>query len=453
MRIAFFSPLPPARTGIADYSVRLISLLANKSQIICFHDQPTVNIKELPSSISVYRTSRFDEINSQEPFDILLYQLGNSAHHAFMYPFLQSYPGVIDCHDVNLHHFLTHCLSKSHSGEQTYAGYLDHCHGGKSSRLARLAAAGLFHESQCFLFPLDATCLTRESWLIVHSQYACVQVLLNNPEVPVSNIPPPCQIPERLDTWRRAELKEKLGFDKNDILICSFGEILPKKGCFELLESFQTLMNAHPNIYLVFVGSLPAHNRHFQQQTMDHQPRIRLTGYVDPECYQNYLEVADIGVNLRFPSVGETSQTMLDLMARGIPAVITNSHAGHEVPDNCALKILPGNQTTKMLTTALMTLLDDTQVSTSLAANARSWIIRQHNPKLIAEIYRDVLGKARRFFVDKEISSQTRSHNLLDTVQERWLQRYMARLLNKNGWETPQHDHFIHEITARLPAI
>ncbi len=48
MRLAFFSPLPPAATGIADYSADLLAVLSEGHDIDAFHDQESVDPALLP---------------------------------------------------------------------------------------------------------------------------------------------------------------------------------------------------------------------------------------------------------------------------------------------------------------------------------------------------------------------------------------------------------------------
>ena len=86
MRVAFFSPLPPARSGIADYSEALLEPLAAPGGGGSFLDtaQP------------------FDPAR----FDIALYQIGNNDYHGFVYETALRHPGVVVMHESNLHHLM-----------------------------------------------------------------------------------------------------------------------------------------------------------------------------------------------------------------------------------------------------------------------------------------------------------------------------------------------------------
>src|ERR1017187_6217834 len=86
MRVAFFSPLPPSRSGIADYSEALIE-----------HLQPLVDLEVFSDQKCQFDASRFD---------IAIYHLGNNPHHGFVYEAALRDPGVVVMHESNLHHLI-----------------------------------------------------------------------------------------------------------------------------------------------------------------------------------------------------------------------------------------------------------------------------------------------------------------------------------------------------------
>src|ERR1035438_1624166 len=86
MRVAFFSPLPPARSGIADYSQALIESL-----------KPLVELEVFSGPHQSFDPARFD---------IALYHVGNNGHHGFVYETALRHPGVVVMHESNLHHLM-----------------------------------------------------------------------------------------------------------------------------------------------------------------------------------------------------------------------------------------------------------------------------------------------------------------------------------------------------------
>ena len=78
MRIGFFSPMPPSKSGIADYSAALVEPLSELAQVEVFSEKPTT----------------FDPSS----FDITLYQIGNNGYHSFVYDQAIADPGVVVMH-------------------------------------------------------------------------------------------------------------------------------------------------------------------------------------------------------------------------------------------------------------------------------------------------------------------------------------------------------------------
>ncbi len=86
MRLAFISPMPPSKSGIADYSAALLAAL-----------ERLVDITVVPGE-----SARFDPAR----FDLALYQIGNNPCHGFAYKLALENPGVVVLHEPNLHHLL-----------------------------------------------------------------------------------------------------------------------------------------------------------------------------------------------------------------------------------------------------------------------------------------------------------------------------------------------------------
>ena len=103
-RLAFFSPIPPAPTGIADYAVDVLSLLVPRYAIDVFHDEAAPERDRVPASVVVHHHSTFAARQAAEPYDLAVYQMGNGPAHDFVYEPLVRVPGLLVLHDLVLHH-------------------------------------------------------------------------------------------------------------------------------------------------------------------------------------------------------------------------------------------------------------------------------------------------------------------------------------------------------------
>ena len=101
LRIAYFSHMPPSRSGIADYSAALLPHLAELADVTVF----TASAAAAPlGDIPMMPADRYPFVRDQ--FDLPLYQMGNSDQHEAIYDLLLSHPGVVVLHDYFIHHFM-----------------------------------------------------------------------------------------------------------------------------------------------------------------------------------------------------------------------------------------------------------------------------------------------------------------------------------------------------------
>jgi len=87
-RLAVFSPLPPAPTGIADYTIDVLHALGDSYDVDVVHDQERVDADRLPARVRAVRASDFDATG----YDLPVYQMGNGTAHAYQYDFLARHP-------------------------------------------------------------------------------------------------------------------------------------------------------------------------------------------------------------------------------------------------------------------------------------------------------------------------------------------------------------------------
>ena len=112
MRVAWFSPLPPAPSGIASYSAEVLPLVdapGSGCSIDCFVDRPGGSrIGAGPPGDApipgVFVAHDFVWKQQRAPYDLVVYQLGNARWHDYMWAYLARYPGLVILHDARLHH-------------------------------------------------------------------------------------------------------------------------------------------------------------------------------------------------------------------------------------------------------------------------------------------------------------------------------------------------------------
>src|SRR5688572_8497625 len=136
MRLAWFSPVPPVPSGIAACSAGLIAALGNEHQIDVYVDEPVTRLA--PGTRSAHE---FIWRHRLEPYDLTVYQLGNSSHHDYLWPYLFRYPGLTVLHDAHLHHARAAALLRTDRADDYRAEFAAN-HPGEAPDLAELAVAG-----------------------------------------------------------------------------------------------------------------------------------------------------------------------------------------------------------------------------------------------------------------------------------------------------------------------
>ncbi len=107
-RVAFVTPLPPAPTGIADFSYRLLAELRAHCDVHAFadgerHVDPDLGPPRAPDGVDV-RPARFlgEHERALGGFDCVVYCLGNSEFHGYALAQLRRRSGVVLAHEVRL---------------------------------------------------------------------------------------------------------------------------------------------------------------------------------------------------------------------------------------------------------------------------------------------------------------------------------------------------------------
>src|SRR6476659_9597007 len=148
MRVAYYSPLPPERTGIAHYSAMLLPELRKRLDI-------------------TIASPEHQALSTEHP----IYHLGNNPHPEWIYKAALATPGVVVLHDVVLHHLIVE-MTLARGDVEGYAAALRANHGEVGEAWARGRAAGLHSEMGNFLLPASIEVARRSSAVIVHNRWA-----------------------------------------------------------------------------------------------------------------------------------------------------------------------------------------------------------------------------------------------------------------------------------------
>lgn len=385
-KLAYFSPLPPVRSGISDYSAELLPALARHYEIDAIVDQDGVDDQWIAGNIPLRKPSWFAE--HAHEFDRVVYNVGNSAFHEYMLEPATSRPGVVILHDVfisNLVRYLGGKLGSSEWSRRLYAA-----HGISALRRFPTMAES---ESGAKIFPLNLPVVEHATGVIVHSAHAIDLVrsfLREDSGAAITRVP----FARRLGGARdRSAARQGLGIQADETLVCSFGRLAPVKLAHRLVEVWRRHGLAdRPKLRLVFVGDLPQRSPYHQElrKAIGEAERIQVTGHVEPPVYQAYLAACDLAVQLRTGSRGETSASAHDCLANGVPLIVNAHGSMAEMPDDVVFKI-PDDFADAQLADALTTLIDSPERRPPLGKKGLDFSRAHHDPEEVAKLIRDAV--------------------------------------------------------------
>ncbi len=399
-RMAFFTPLPPEKSGIADYSALLLPVLARYYDIDVITDQEQIDAPWVQANFPI-RSVVWFKANHQR-YERKLYQIGNSAFHMHMFDLLREFPGAITLHDFFLINVMGHMDSVNY-GTPMLAQAVYRSHGYQALHFLKTAGYWACVKQ----YPANKTVLDYARGVIVHSRFSKQlgqQWYGADYSQHWAVIP---MLRTASTQMRQAVARQKLGLDSDAIVICSFGMLAPTKLNHRLLDAWlASPLSQNPRCQLVFVGDMGTkeygESLYSTIQAAAVADRIRITHFVSMDDYELWLKAADIGVQLRTDTRGETSASLLDCLASGLPLIFNGHATADEIPDVVAVK-LPDHFTDAELMDSLLMLVDAPQQRQQLSELASEHIRHHHSPAHVAERYRDAI---EAFHADHPLSQE-----------------------------------------------
>jgi glycosyltransferase involved in cell wall biosynthesis/SAM-dependent methyltransferase len=390
MRLAFFSPLPPARSGIADYSEALlqslkplIDLEGGELEVFSGGRQPLDPQSPLLDPQSPLDPQFFDP----RRFDIALYHVGNNGCHGFVYQAALRHPGVVVMHESNLHHLLADLTIRRGDWDQ----YVRECeyNGGSAARQfaerVRKLEVGPDYEG----VSMTRRLLESARGLVVHSHFMEAAVRAAGFTGPVAVIPHGAWIPMA----DRNTYRHKLGLDELTPLVGIFGFLKPYKRIAESLRAFRRLVRLAPHAKMILVGEPhPEFPIEPMIRSMGLAANVRMLGFAPIGEFVGYLGACDIVLNLRYPTVGESSGTLLRSLGLGKAVMVSEVGSFQEFPDDVCLKVPVGPGEEDLIFEYLNLLVSRPEIAKQLGSHAKDYVARECNWDTVARQYAGFLN-------------------------------------------------------------
>jgi glycosyltransferase involved in cell wall biosynthesis len=359
-RLAVFSPVPPTLSGISDYIVNLLPYLSETFDITIYIDGNYMP-ENLPWKILPH--SSFNP----KKHDHILYQMGNSEYHRYMYPYIMRYSGVVTLHDFGLAGF-------HNNYDEVVLGHFQkqvELAGEKYDESISLARDGRVSECMRRGLYLNGPLINASKAVITHTQKFATHKKVHHvpfPKAVTSQSIKDCQ--------------------PQPIKIVVPGWLSDTKLNFLCLQSFIIMDN--PNTRLIFAGDGNDRNLRELVDEWGISEKVVFTGRLTKEQYEDIIREADIGVILRKPPTnGETSAALFDLLAAGVPTIVSQVGSFQEIPDNVVLKFIGDCEID--LCSMMDSLVNSQLMRWGIGKAGRDFVQKYHDPKKSAEMYSEII--------------------------------------------------------------
>ena len=419
MRLAWFSPMPPVRSGIAAASAEVVAALGRDHEIDVYVDasSPAGTAQLAPPRVS----SAHDFVwrHRRQPYDLTVFQMGNSSHHDYAWPYLFRYPGLAVLHDAHLHHARAAALLRTRRAADYRAEFAAN-HPGTPAAAAELAVAG-FDTHLYYSWPMTRLVAQAARTTAVHAAAMAAALREEAPGAAIETI--------RLGHGRllspaeagsaRSRVRHALGIPGDAVLFGVFGGLTPEKRIPQVLDALAHVRAYVPSARLLLAGA-PA--EHYDVVGDVHgrglADAVTIAGYIEGDDELTaHLAACDVSLNLRWPTAREVSGPWLRALAAGTPTVIMDLAHLTDVPSldprtwvpRAALRAESGERGAESaavtvaidildedhsLRLAMRRLATDAELRARLAAAGQQYWQREHSLEAMLDDYRRVLALA-----------------------------------------------------------
>jgi len=379
LRLDFVSPLPPVRSGISDYSVDLLPHLRELA------DVRVLRLPDLPLDDGL--AQRFGitagAAVAGEDGRLPLYQMGNNRYHAAIWDLARERPGVMVLHDLVLHHYLLD-RTVGHGDWEAYRSELESCHGWIGDRAARPVRWGAFGRAVQFELPANRSLVARQRGVLVHGRWSAERLREEDPRLAVRIVPMPIPLPPPASPERGREFRRVHGIPTDAPLLGSFGFQTPIKRTDIAIRAL-----ARPGLaaaHLLVAGELSAYaNFEALAERLGVSGRVHVTGFLPFEELDAAIAAADLCLNLRYPSAGETSASLLRILAVGRAAIVSDYAELGELPRDIVFEVPLGDAEEEQFVAQVETAFAaDRERLFEMGRRARRHIATAHDPERAA---------------------------------------------------------------------
>ena len=336
MRVAWFSPVPPVPSGIAACSADLVSALSSAHEIDVYVDEPLARITVASPGLLLRPRSAHEFVwrHRLRPYDLTVYQIGNSSYHDFLWPYLFRYPGLAVLHDVHLHHARAANLLRTGRAAD-YRAEFSANHPGVHADAAELAISG-FDSFLHYAWPMTRLVVQASRMTAVHAPLlaAVLEAELPGSEIETIHLGHGVLVGEQDAAAARERVRSARRIAQDAVVFGVYGGLTPEKRLPQVLDAFDALIPYAPRAHLLLAGAPAGHyDVAADVQRRGLESRVTITGYLEREsALTDCIAACDVALALRWPTAREISGPWLRALAAGRATIITELAHLADVP-------------------------------------------------------------------------------------------------------------------------
>jgi glycosyltransferase involved in cell wall biosynthesis len=388
-KIAYVTPWPPQRSGIANYSFEIVRYLKEYVDITLYFQDPEES-KSDSFGLEIEDISLLSQ--KIEKYDCVIYHIGNNKHfHQKIYQMAWQYPGIIVVHDFNIHPFLADSfLGKK--DEHLYADALieGYDEDGKSSYAS--VKSDDFHP-EIWRFPMSHALARKSIASIVHSKWVKKQFQ----EIDNVFVVPHGSIDNKtVDSNSNIKiLKKHFNIPPDKFVISTFGFVNALKRVPQILEAIKVLIELGYPIIFFIGGELIDRSLKIEEkiQSLGISDNVVISGYLSDIYFDNCIKMSDVIINLRYPSLGESSGALMKALSYGKACIVSNYQQFTELPDSVCWKVDIGDIEVPLIVAYLEELMCNPSTRKQLGKNAAFFAANYSSYELAAKSYTMIISK------------------------------------------------------------
>ena len=388
MRINWFSPLPPAKTDIANYTVRLLPFLQKRAEVVLWTDSDKCD--RAMEDRAIVRRYQSDQIEWSElnRADANIYHIGNHpTFHGSIWRVSKRHPGIVVLHDILLQHFFVALYRQV--GD--LAGYLDlmETHYGREARKDGQAV----WDGRCDIdsiadrYPLTDCALVNALGVLTHTRASFERIKHERRWVACY-----APLPYSASPRQRSTRDDRVGGPPYRLIVFGYLALNRRVEC--LLKALAA-MPEKEKLRLDIYGEHHSPNElRGLINSSGVQSLVTVHGYVSDGELNQALAKAHLAINLRYPSMGEASGSQLKIWDYALPSVVTKTGWYEGLPEDAVVFVRPEHEIAD-IQRHLRAFLDHPARFAKMGENGRRILESDHAPDEYAQAIVDFISAAK----------------------------------------------------------